>query len=147
VRQHAPAEDVHPPRAHDKIPQEVSKPKTLAQSAQPRVSPKALLPALLGAPRLAVIVGEDDVEGEGADDDGLEEADDVHIPANAGAVAEGAVVLGDIGHARAEEGRDDDADEGVKGEGKEDLVRVDGQAGKRELLRQRPHERNEGLWW
>lgn len=122
MRKHTPAENVHISRAHVQIPEEVAQRLTLKQAAHTIVSPDPLLPVVRAAPGLALLVEKDDVQAQRVDHAALHERDDVHIPANLGALGELGIDVGE--QAGGDEGRDDVGDEGVHAEGEENLMSV-----------------------
>lgn len=148
--QHPPAKDLDMPRAHPQVPQEVAQREALTQPAQARVSPDAVIPPAGAAPAPALLVVEDDVEREDADDDRLEEGHHVHIPVGLGAAVERFVFLRrkPVGEERA----DEEADAGVHGKGEDHLMDVQRQRTQAKRvgeglrgLDQRPRRR-EGKW-
>lgn len=114
---------MHISRAHVQIPEEVAQSLALEQTAHAIVSPDSLLPVVVAAPLLALLVEEDDVQAQAVDHTALHEGDDVHIPADPGALAELGVDVGK--EAGGENRRDDVCDEGVHREGEEDLMSVE----------------------
>ena len=123
MSKHAPAEDVHISRAHVQIPEEVAQGLALEQTAHAIVSPDPLLPVAVAAPVLALFVKQDDVQAQAVDHAALHEGDDVHIPADPGALAELGVDVGE--EAGGEDGRHHVGDEGVHRQGEEDLMSVE----------------------
>ena len=123
VSKHAPAEDVHISRAHVQIPEEVAQSLALEQTTHAIVSPDSLLPVADAAPGLALFVKQDDIQAQAVDHAALHEGDDVHIPADPGALAELGVDVGK--EAGGEDGRHHIRDEGVHRKGEEDLMSVE----------------------
>lgn len=122
VSKHAPAKDVHISRAHIQIPEEVAQGLALEKTAHAIVSPDSLLPVAVGAPVLALLVEQDDVQAQAVDHAALHEGDNMHIPADLGAFAELGVDVRE--EAGGEDGRHHIGDEGVHRKGEENLMRV-----------------------
>ena len=123
MSKHAPAKDVHVSRAHVQIPEEVAQSLALEQATHAIVSPDSLLPVAVAAPILALFVEQDDVQAQAVDHAALHERDNVHIPADPGALAELGVDIGE--EAGGEDGRHHIRDEGVHRKGEEDLMSVE----------------------
>lgn len=143
VSQHSPTKDTEVVCAHPEIPQKVAQSKALAQAGHAGVAPETRFPFTPCSPGLAFLVNEDDIERQGANDDRLDEADDMDIPANASTWAEGLVAIGN--DEVADSRRDDEKDEGVQAEGEDDLVGVEGQRVERKGIGQRSYGINQGL--
>lgn len=123
MSKHAPAKDVHISGAHVQIPKEVAQGLALEQTTHAIVSPDSLLPVAVAAPGLALFVKQDDVQAQAVDHAALHEGDDMHIPADPGALAELGIDVGE--EAGGEDGRHHVGDEGVHREREEDLMGVE----------------------
>jgi hypothetical protein len=130
VGEEAKAKDVEVEQGDAQVPDEVARREGLDQAAGTRVPPDALL-VVHG---LALLVGEHDPQGQGVDQQGLDERDDVGVPVGLLGAVVGRVELGE--EAGREHGRDDDLDEGVEQGGADDLVDVQRQGGHGEPLGQ-----------
>ena len=130
VSKHAPSKDMHVSRAHVQIPEEVSQGLALEKTTHAIISPNPLLPVAVAAPGLALFVEEDDVQAQAVDHTALHEGDDVHIPADPGALAELGIDVGE--EAGGEDGRYHVRDEGVHRKGEENLMSVERKSGQAE---------------
>ena len=82
-----------------------------------------MLPIITPPPALPLLIEKDDIARYACDDDTLDEADHVDIPAQSRPWAEFAVAFAYKG--LREEGRNDGEDEGVECKGEEDFVEVE----------------------
>lgn len=128
VGEHAEAEDVDVGGGDEEVPDEVAGGEGLDHGGAARVAPEALLPVHLAA----LLVDEDDPEGQGVDGGALDEGDDVHVPIELLGLGEGGVLGRE--EARGQHGRDDAAHELVEGGYYDDLVDVQRERGQVEVV-------------
>lgn len=113
------------------IPHEIPRRERLQQATRARIPPYPSRPVHVPA----LVVEDDHVQRERADDDALEQRHDVHVPVDCCAFVE--VGVGCRTEERGEAGGDPDVDDGVEGYCEEDLVDVEGESWEGEVRGQR----------